>query len=258
LSWNAVANQPWISMNKASGIITDAESGVNQVEVLPDVQGLPAGTYTGRITVSGLGAYASPATIEVTLVLNEPPSLTVTAVAGANGSLDPSTPSPQKVEFGSTTIFTFNADADYYIGSVFGCGISYINTDTVVTTKTVTTGTITGACTVKAIFSPGEMYRLTVSITGNGIGRVTSDLAGIDCPGDCEEIYEKDDFVTLTAVPEKGSSFGGWTGDCPPAALICNVTMDQARSVEAKFTKFPWEIFLPAIRYNAKLRNSSQ
>lgn len=49
-------------------------------------------------------------------------SLTVTASAGANGGLDPTTPSPATVNYGSTTSFKFNADTNYHIASVSGCG----------------------------------------------------------------------------------------------------------------------------------------
>ena len=42
--------------------------------------------------------------------------------------------------------------------------------------------------------------------------------------------------MVLTATPNAGASFAGWT-DCPaPNNLICNVTMDQPRTVFALFT----------------------
>ena len=49
---------------------------------------------------------------------------------------------------------------------------------------------------------------LTVIVQGDGI--VTSDPAGITCPGDCNESYKKNTTVTLTASPEPTSSFTGW------------------------------------------------
>lgn len=77
----------------------------------------------------------------------------VTATAGANGTLDSSTPSPATVLSGGTTSFKFNANSGYHVASVSGCGgTSYSNTSNTVTTYTYTTGAITAACTVSATF----------------------------------------------------------------------------------------------------------
>ena len=82
---------------------------------------------------------------------------------------------------------------------------------------------------------------LTVALVGQGSGTVTSSPAGISCGIDCEEPYAKDTSVTLTAVPAKGSMFIGWSGACAAAAaaVTCQVTMDEARSVTANFTLEP-------------------
>jgi uncharacterized delta-60 repeat protein len=43
-------------------------------------------------------------------------------------------------------------------------------------------------------------------------------------------------MVTLTAVPDAGSYFAGWSGDCTSLALTCKVTMDGDKDVTATFT----------------------
>ena len=73
---------------------------------------------------------------------------------------------------------------------------------------------------------------LTVSVTGNGT--VTSNPAGISCPGDCTEDYSAGQNVTLTAAPNAGSTFVGWSGDCTGTG-VCAVSMTQARNVTATF-----------------------
>jgi hypothetical protein len=58
---------------------------------------------------------------------------------------------------------------------------------------------------------------VSVSITlgGLGTGTVTSDPAGIDCPGTCEWWFEWTEPLTLTATPLNGGTFNHWEGgDC--------------------------------------------
>jgi hypothetical protein len=79
-------------------------------------------------------------------------------------------------------------------------------------------------------------YVLTVSKTGTGSGKVTSNPAGIDCGTSCSASYDKNDIVVLTASPTSGSSFAGWSGVCSGTAT-CSVTMDASKSVTANFKK---------------------
>ena len=75
-----------------------------------------------------------------------------------------------------------------------------------------------------------------LDVTVSGAGTVTSDPAGINCPGDCDEIFPESTVVELTATPSGGSSFLGWTGDCSGLNPICYIVMDRAQSVGANFS----------------------
>lgn len=82
--------------------------------------------------------------------------------------------------------------------------------------------------------------KLTVATTGSG--RVSG--PGIDCPGDCVEVYLKSQMgapITLTATASDGSEFAGWEGGCAPAgrSRSCILTMDQDRSVAVTFKSPP-------------------
>lgn len=77
-------------------------------------------------------------------------------------------------------------------------------------------------------------YELTVSTKGQG--SVASDVAGIDCGPDCEELYELETKVQLTATPAAGWLFKKWTGACNGKGT-CVVAMDGARSVGATFVR---------------------
>ena len=84
-----------------------------------------------------------------------------------------------------------------------------------------------------------NLRRLTVSVVGNGEGKVTSSPAGIDCGTACEGDFDLGTTVTLTAAASGQSAFAGWGGACASAgtSATCQVTMDQARSATASFTQ---------------------
>ncbi len=74
-------------------------------------------------------------------------------------------------------------------------------------------------------------YALTISKSGSGA--VTSSPSGISCGSDCSESYASDTSVTLTATPDSGYTFSGWSGDSDCSDGV--VTMNAARNCEAVF-----------------------
>ncbi|MBI3042925.1 MAG: fibronectin type III domain-containing protein [Betaproteobacteria bacterium] len=78
-------------------------------------------------------------------------------------------------------------------------------------------------------------FDLTVSKTGTGSGTVTSSPAGIDCGATCSANFGINTTVTLTATPDAGSTFTGWSGACTGTGG-CMVKTDAAKSVTADFT----------------------
>ncbi|CAK0765582.1 inhibitor of cysteine peptidase [Gammaproteobacteria bacterium] len=91
--------------------------------------------------------------------------------------------------------------------------------------------TITAAKTATAIFTP--QYKLMITKTGNGV--ISSDVEGINCGEDCNELYTSGQIVTLTATPDSGMMFIGWTGSCTGATLTCKLTMNAAKTITATF-----------------------
>jgi hypothetical protein len=99
-------------------------------------------------------------------------------------------------------------------------------------------------------------YTLTVTLTGSGSGSVTSDPTGIDCPPTCQaEFPNEDETVTLTAVPDAGSSFVQWTGcdsstRAPGRAFhTCDVEMFNPRDVTAEFASNGPTMIKPSTAY---------
>ncbi len=83
--------------------------------------------------------------------------------------------------------------------------------------------------------STSVQTNLMVSLSGNGIGTVSSYPVGISCGSDCGETYSNGTVVSLSAAPASGSTFAGWTGDCNGTGA-CSVVMNGAKSVVATFT----------------------
>jgi uncharacterized repeat protein (TIGR02543 family) len=78
-------------------------------------------------------------------------------------------------------------------------------------------------------------YSLALTKTGNGT--ITSTLAGITCGADCTENYASGTVVTLTATPDVGYVFKGWTVDCSGTNATTTVTMDAAKNCIATFVE---------------------
>jgi hypothetical protein len=89
---------------------------------------------------------------------------------------------------------------------------------------------------------------LTVTGGGTGGGKVTApvygETAAIDClitngtagpTEQCTMSYGWKTQVQLSAVPDQGSTFTGWSGACTGTATTCRVLMTQSRSVKAGF-----------------------
>ncbi len=78
-------------------------------------------------------------------------------------------------------------------------------------------------------------YTLTVTKLGTGTGTVTSSPAGINCGADCSEAYDAGTVVTLTATPDGGSVFAGWSGACSGTNPTTTVTMNADKTCTATF-----------------------
>ncbi|MBK7660146.1 MAG: hypothetical protein IPJ28_13840 [Betaproteobacteria bacterium] len=82
---------------------------------------------------------------------------------------------------------------------------------------------------------PGNQT-LTVAKAGAGAGTVTSSPVGVNCGATCSALFPFNTVVTLTATPNAGNSFTGWTGNAACAGTgTCTVTMNAAQSVTANF-----------------------
>ncbi|MDM8560654.1 hypothetical protein [Candidatus Parabeggiatoa sp. HSG14] len=76
---------------------------------------------------------------------------------------------------------------------------------------------------------------LTVTLTGEGQGTVTSKPAGITCGTDCIYEYPNGTEVLLIAEADNSSKFANWSGHCSSNETQVLVTLSETQTCEAKF-----------------------
>ena len=114
---------------------------------------------------------------------------------------------------------------DHIPDGVNGCGSTPLDNDQRAGSRPVDGGS-GGGCDIGA-YEYAE-YTLDVEKTGNGSGSVQADnSAEIDCGSDCFEGYSVSTTVNLTATPDPGSYFSGWSGDCSGTTNPLSVTLDS-------------------------------
>ena len=80
----------------------------------------------------------------------------------------------------------------------------------------------------------GGAYTLTVNKTGAGAGLVASWPQNITCGTECVDSFAAGAEFTLTAYPDAGSTFVGWSGACSGTAP-CTLRMNGPLTVTAEF-----------------------
>lgn len=185
---------------------------------------------------SALGSVTSSSS--VTVVLTPRPTLTVLASIGGGSGTVTSVPAGVNCgaggtdcvvpfETGTTVTLSALAAADSKFDGWTGAGCSGTGSCVV---------TMSASKSVTPSFSKLQRL-LTVNIGGLGGGSVTSSPAGINCSGGtCVGIFDLGASITLTAAPEAGSAFAGWTGaGCDGVQTICNLVLLGDTTVDAVF-----------------------
>jgi len=84
-------------------------------------------------------------------------------------------------------------------------------------------------------------YPVEVDFRGDGEGEVRfegrRDEMSVDetCRTDCTLRFDRDTVVTLTATPDSGTDFAGWSRDCSGPGGTCTLTVDEPKAVRAQF-----------------------
>ncbi|MCP4109590.1 MAG: hypothetical protein GY749_29395, partial [Desulfobacteraceae bacterium] len=100
--------------------------------------------------------------------------------------------------------------------------------------------TMNSDITGKAVFKKeSQEFTMTVEVSPEGAGRITSDPSAIDCPSECSAVFAEGTEVNLTATPESGYTFKHWV-DMDGNTFVdmpMNVVMDSDVTGKAVFTE---------------------
>ncbi len=163
-------------------------------------------------------------------------TLTVSKSGAGQGTV---TSSPAGIECGLACSAEFEEGSEVELTATPEPGSTFVDWTGACSGTGVCRVTMSSAAEVEAVFAPlGGVFGLTVLESGSGQGVVTSSPPGIECGLICEAEFAEGSEVELTATPEAGSTFTGWSGACSGSGE-CKVTMSEAREVTAEFAALP-------------------
>jgi uncharacterized protein (DUF2141 family) len=157
-------------------------------------------------------------------------ALTVTTAGTGSGTV---TSNPAGINCPGTCSANYNSGTSVTLTSAAASGSTFAGWSGACSGTGSCTVTMNAAQSVTATFNK-SVFALSVSLAGTGSGTVTSNPAGINCPGTCSANYNSGTSVTLTSAAASGSTFAGWSGACS-GKRSCTVTMTAAKSVTASF-----------------------
>ena len=151
---------------------------------------------------------------------------------------------PDGIDCGATCSASFDSGTAFQLTALPGEGARFVGWAGACSGTGGCTLTLSADAQVSAAFEPLPPARATLSVgvTGDGAGRVTSDPAGIDCrwpsSGTCSASFASGSVVQIIPAANPGSVFAGWAGACSGSAS-CSVTLDRDLTVSAAFAKTP-------------------
>jgi Bacterial Ig-like domain (group 2) len=206
----------------STGLVTPAGCGITTINAKAGNAGLVA---TASVTVCNVsGGLGSPLSLKIMAppqTLSNPGEkaqyIAVGTYAGSNETKDLT--NQVKWSIGDTRVATINSTG--LVTAASPC--SNIGSGPETTITAVAPGGSGSSLTETATFAVGSCGSssaptLTVHEAGEGLGMVISNPAGIGCSGGegCTGNFSLNAPVTLTASPNPGSIFGGFSASCTP------------------------------------------
>ena len=225
----------------AKGLATAVGGG--ETEISASLGGT-LGVVTGaaRVNVDYASGSASHDVLSISII---PSSQSVGHVGETNQYIAIGTFNSDPVTADVTNVVHWSS-SDVMVGTINSTGLATaVNSGSTTITATMSTAS-DAVLTANATFSVQpdgggvQISSLTVYSVGQGTGAVTSADGVINCatagaPG-CTGHFSPGTTVTLTATPDAGFRFGGWSANCVPTDQpTCSVTMTGNESVGAIF-----------------------
>ena len=177
--------------------------------------------------------------VTATFTVIPPPSeYTLTVTHGGHGKV---TSAPSGIDCGATCSFSFASGQAVTLTATPDSGYQFSGwTGACTNTSVGCSLEMNAAKNVSATFTPiPPPNQFTLTVSNGGHGSITSSPAGIACGTICSTSFDQGRSVTLTATPDSGYQFSGWSGACTNASGACTLTMSEARNVGAAFTVIP-------------------
>lgn len=127
-----------------------------------------------------------------------------------------------------------------FINILFVSSFCYASSYNYDSLNRLTSATIDGSYVEYVYDNAGNILEVntpyTISTTVLGAGTVTDDRGKINCGDDCIGVYENNTSVTLTATPDNGYSFIGWSGSGCSGTSTCTINVTVQHTVTATFS----------------------
>ncbi len=217
------------------GNIADAQIGYG---IFADLENLSANTtyFWQARYVTASGTFNSP-TQSFTTGAAQNVALTVNKAGSGNGTVSSS---PAGIDCGTSCIADFGPGTTVTLTQTAASGSTFAGWGGACSGSGSCVVSMDAAKSVTATFNttPIATFALTVNKTGPGSGTLSSTPGGISCGATCNATFNDGTLVTLSASPNAGSSFAGWSGACSGTGG-CTVTMNAAKIVSATFELIP-------------------
>jgi uncharacterized repeat protein (TIGR02543 family) len=215
-----------LSSNPATGGSTEGGGMFNKDDQIT-AKATPSTGYTftnwteGTTVVSSNANYTFTATANRTLVANFTLNSFTLSVSATNGSVT-KVPNQTTFNYGASVLLTAVPNSGYSFTGWSGDATGSSNSVTINMNSNKN-------ITANFALTPADTYTLNVTATLGGTTAKNPNLTG----------YASGAVVQVTATPNTGYTFSGWTGDASGTTNPLSVTMNSDKNIIANFTLIP-------------------